>query len=223
MKFGTPQESATIAAKNLDPMYQDEYILGMQSSVDRPPELRRTGIYRKLKAAIDDNCDYTADLRHGRGRRPGPGTAEPGFPYCRMFNPGEDTVFVTDIEGNGMLTEYTVPGELLSPEAKRSTRRWNCSWTAAGTSSSPGLVHLAKSKGNTEGGVKSDIGQADTNVTQDFDYSELAVDYVRLPAQRPSPQPEAVRQLRDQRRMVRGRQPAGAIGPSDQLPRRAGP
>ena len=39
--------------------------------------------------------------------------------------------------------------------------------------------------GNTEGGVKSDIGQDDTNVTQDFDYKELAVDsYGYLPNDR---------------------------------------
>ena len=44
---------------------------------------------------------------------------------------------------------------------------------------------IAKNKGNTEGGVKSDIGQADTSVTQDFDYKELMVDsYGYLPNDR---------------------------------------
>ena len=43
----------------------------------------------------------------------------------------------------------------------------------------------AQSKGNTEGGVKSDIGQGDTSVTQDFDYKELTVDtYGFLPNDR---------------------------------------
>ncbi|MEF9977539.1 MAG: Oar protein, partial [Thermomonas sp.] len=38
---------------------------------------------------------------------------------------------------------------------------------------------------NTEGGVKSDIGQGDTNVTQDFDYLALTVDtYGYLPNDR---------------------------------------
>ena len=48
-----------------------------------------------------------------------------------------------------------------------------------------GSYTYAKSKGNTEGGVKSDIGQADTNVTQDFDYIELTIDtYGYLPNDR---------------------------------------
>ena len=33
----------------------------------------------------------------------------------------------------------------------------------------------SKSYGNTEGGVKSDIGQDDTGTTQDFDYPELTI------------------------------------------------
>ena len=48
-----------------------------------------------------------------------------------------------------------------------------------------GSYTYAKSIGNTEGGVKSDIGQADTSVTQDFDYLELTVDtYGYLPNDR---------------------------------------
>ena len=38
-----------------------------------------------------------------------------------------------------------------------------------------GSYTYARSKGNTEGGVKSDIGQDDTGVTQDFDYPELTL------------------------------------------------
>lgn len=48
-----------------------------------------------------------------------------------------------------------------------------------------GSYTYARSIGNTEGGVKSDIGQPDTNATQDFDYPELAVDsYGYLPNDR---------------------------------------
>ena len=38
-----------------------------------------------------------------------------------------------------------------------------------------GSYTWAKSHGNTEGGVKSDIGQDDTGTTQDFDYPELTI------------------------------------------------
>ncbi|WP_162375175.1 TonB-dependent receptor [Pseudoxanthomonas sangjuensis] len=197
---GNPKLAETIASKNLDPMYQDEFILGAQAALTDNFSLGVRGIYRELKAAIDDNCDYTAVLNS-----PGSGfTFDPdegwwfdangnaanlpneGFPYCRMFNPGEDAVFVTDFLGDGNLTEVTVPGELLSPKAKRSygaieffwEGHWDKWWLQ-------GSYTFAKSKGNTEGGVKSDIGQNDTNVTQDFDYLELTTDtYGYLPNDR---------------------------------------
>jgi hypothetical protein len=103
-----------------------------------------------------------------------------------MFNPGEDAVFETDFYGDGNLTTVHVPGALLSPKAKRTYSaleffvdgRWDRLFLQ-------GSYTYAKSKGNTEGGVKSDIGQADTNVTQDFDYLALTVDtYGYLPNDR---------------------------------------
>lgn len=185
-EFGEPKNPATIAATNLDPMYQDEFILGFQSQITDHQSIGTRAIYRKLKAAIDDNCDYAPIYNQALEDGFEPLLPNGGFPYCRMFNPGEDSTFLTDIEGNGTLTEYTVPGELLSPQAKRTYKAlelfWDGSWDKFFFQAS---WTIAWNKGNTEGGVKSDIGQADTSVTQDFDYKELAVDsYGYLPNDR---------------------------------------
>ncbi len=194
---GKPHVASTVTSMNLDPMYQDEYILGFQKELTDNLSLGVRGIYRDLKAAIDDNCDYTAVLEasgftydpntwwvDANGNNPHlPGE---GFPYCRMFNPGADAVFQTDLYGDGNLTTVTVPGARLSPEAKRTYSalefffdgRWDRLFLQ-------GSYTYARSKGNTEGGVKSDIGQADTSVTQDFDYIELTRDtYGFLPNDR---------------------------------------
>ena len=100
-----------------------------------------------------------------------------GFPYCRMFNPGADAEFETDFTGSGNYTIQTIPGSRLSPDAKRKYSAieffFDGNWDKFFLQ---GSYTYAKSKGNTEGGVKSDIGQADTSVTQDFDYIELTVD-----------------------------------------------
>lgn len=197
-EFGEPKNPATIASNNLEPMYQDEFILGMQMSVTDNISAGVRGVYRNLKTAIDDNCDYTAILtaagfndadgdhvwRNSAGR-----AAElpnGGFPYCRMFNPGNDAVFLTDFFGDGTLTSTTVPGSLLSPQAERTYKaielHADASWDKLFMQAS---YTWSKSEGNTEGGVKSDIGQADTSVTQDFDYKELTVDtYGYLPNDR---------------------------------------
>lgn len=185
---GNAKNPLTIASTNLDPQYQDEYILGFQKALTDNFSLGARGIFRELKAAIDDNCDYTAVLdANGFEYEPGVGfvnadgdvAALPsaGFPYCRMFNPGDDAVFVTDLLGDGTLTTNTIPGARLSPPAKRTYTAlevfFDGNWDRFFVQ---GSYTYAKSKGNTEGGVKSDIGQDDTNVTQDFDYIELTVD-----------------------------------------------
>ena len=109
-----------------------------------------------------------------------------GFPYCRMFNPGKDAVFLTDFYDDGTLTFDTVPGATLSPDAKRTYSAieffFDGNWDKFFLQ---GSYTYAKSKGNTEGGVKSDIGQNNTSVTQDFDYIELTTDtYGYLPNDR---------------------------------------
>lgn len=185
-EFGDAKNPDTIAAKNLDPMYQDEFILGFQMSLTDHQNIGARGIYRKLKAAIDDNCDYAPILDQAIADGFDPVLPSSGFPYCRMFNPGKDAVFATDLENNGTLTTYTIDGDLLSPEAKRNYKAlemfWDGSWDKWFFQAS---YTLAYNKGNTEGGVKSDIGQGDTNVTQDFDYKELAIDsYGYLPNDR---------------------------------------
>ncbi|MBP3983072.1 TonB-dependent receptor [Pseudoxanthomonas helianthi] len=174
---GKAHDPLTIASKNLEPMYQDEYILGFQSAITDHVNLGARAIYRKLKAAIDDNCDYTAITELADADGLSYTVPNPGFPYCRLFNPGKDAVLVTDLNGDGHYTTYTVKGDRLSPDAKRSYKalelfldgNWDKFFFQASYT-------WSANKGNTEGGVKSDIGQSDTNTTQDFDYKELTVD-----------------------------------------------
>jgi len=185
-EFGGSKDPKTIASTNLDPMYQDEYILGFQQALTEHLSFGVKGTYRKLKAAIDDNCDYTPITNAAEEAGLDYILPNGGFPYCRMFNPGEDAVYVTDLLGDGNYITTEVDGDLLSPQAKRTYRALD--FTLDGNYDKfffQANYTLAYSKGNTEGGVKSDIGQDDTNVTQDFDYKELTVDtYGYLPNDR---------------------------------------
>lgn len=194
---GHPKNPATIASSNLKPMYQDEYILGFQKQLSDSFSLGVRGIHRDLKQAIDDNCDYAALLTtagfeynsaHHAWERDGRAAALPsaGLPYCRMFNPGEDAIWLSDFFGDGKMESTTIPGELLSPKAKRKYTALEVFFEHSSDNFFlQGSYTYAKSIGNTEGGVKSDIGQADTSVTQDFDYYALTVDtYGYLPNDR---------------------------------------
>jgi len=167
---GRPKYAAGYAAKNLDPMYQDEYILGFQKQLTEHFSLGVRGIHRDLKRAIDDQCDYAAVLGSAAEQGFG-GTPGEQFNYCFLFNPGQDAVLVEDFDGDGDVEEVTIPGNILSEKAKRkysaieifAQGNWDRFFLQ-------GSYTYAKAKGNTEGGVRSDNGQADTGTTSDFDY-----------------------------------------------------
>lgn len=190
-EFGSAKNAQTIATNNLKPMYQDEYILGFQKALNSHFNVGARGIFRDLKTAIDDNCDYAAVLEAAGfvdGVRNGRAAVLPnaGFPYCRLFNPGQDATVLTDFFGDGNLESTTIPGDRLSPKAKRTYKAVELFTDVTFEKLFIQASYTwAQSKGNTEGGVKSDIGQADTSVTQDFDYKELTVDtYGFLPNDR---------------------------------------
>ena len=191
-EFGVGKNPETIASQNLDPMYQDEYILGAQKQLTDNFSVGVRGIYRDLKRAIDDSCDYRPIIQwaydngftgdggvfiepEDRTQDSDIAAYNPGFAFCHLYNPGSDAIFRMDINGDGTLETVEIDGEALGPVAKRTYQAvevfFEGNWDQFFLQ---GSYTWAESKGNTEGGVKSDIGQADTNVTQDFDYPELA-------------------------------------------------
>ncbi|TAK52069.1 MAG: TonB-dependent receptor [Gammaproteobacteria bacterium] len=191
-EFGVGKDASSIASENLEPMYQDEFILGLQKQLTEKFSVGVRAIYRDLKRAIDDQCDYRPLIEAGlaQGFTEDGGTwiepadktqpsdmalYNPGVAFCHLYNPGSDGVFNLDFNGDGTLEQATIPAEVLGPKARREYTAveflWEGNWDRLFLQ---GSYTWSKSEGNTEGGVKSDIGQDDTNVTQDFDYPELA-------------------------------------------------
>ena len=190
-EFGLAKNPETIASQTLDPMYQDEYILGFQKQLTENTSMGVRGIYRDLKAAIDDTCDYRPIFQWAYDNGYEVHDVNPGFPYCRLYNPGKDSVYRMDVDGDGTLETIEIGADdvwaagnafgipagtsVQGPEAKRTYSAleffFQGNWDRLFLQ---GSYTYAKSKGNTEGGVKSDIGQDDTGTTQDFDYPELA-------------------------------------------------
>ena len=190
-EFGVAKDARTIADQDLQPMYQDEYILGVQARLTDNVTGGMRGIYRELKAAIDDQCDYRAILDWAEDNgydvsdpfTPPPAVPDgavhvynPGFAFCHLYNPGRGATFQMDIDGDGDLEVVELDAETLGPAAQRSYKAVELflegSWDKFFMQAS---YTWSKSYGNTEGGVKSDIGQDDTGTTQDFDYPELMI------------------------------------------------
>lgn len=147
----------TIVDQTLEPMFQDELILGYKTYINDDWKARVQFTDRKLSAAIDD-------------------ISVTGLGDFILANPGTDITYFTDLDGDGTVEEVSLTAEELGyPEAKRTyqalefqvERLWDGKWTMQAS------YTYSKSKGNSEGLVKSDNGQTDAGLTTDFDFPQL--------------------------------------------------
>lgn len=176
---GETPNPLSVVDENIKPMFQDEFIVGFQKALTDRWSFGVKGTYRKLKSGMDDICNdegpavwavangYTQDQADAIGAAIG---------HCFLYNPGSDLTANIDINGTGTLERIVIPASALDmPKAKRTyraveltfERAWDKHWSVAGS------YVLSFSKGNAEGYVKSDIGQDDAGISQDFDYPGL--------------------------------------------------
>lgn len=171
---GVVPNPASVADRNLDPMYQDEFILGFQRELFGTWTGGVRGIHRDLKRAIDDFCDHRPLQAWAEAN--GYDYSDANVPTCMLFNPGSGFSAMIDVDDDGTLDPVTLSAQELGFD--KIKRRYNAveffferpfdgNWFLQGSWT------IAHSYGNTEGYVKSDIGQDDAGVTQDFDYPEL--------------------------------------------------
>ena len=174
---GTAKASNTLADKNLDPMYNDEVIVGYQAQINDDWSWGIKATYRDLGNQIDDGSYIFTD-------EDGNYLGENWF----LFNPGSGATFNFDLDGDGVTEEYSFTAEELGyPDAKRRytavdltiEKTWDKVWSLKA------LYTWSHNYGNTEGFVKSDNGQDDAGLTQDWDYPYLMDGaYGNLPADR---------------------------------------
>ena len=160
----------TVAATNLSPMYQDEYIAGFQLNLGNNWTAGLRAVYRDVKAGMDDFCsvqpfqDWADDNGYDN------------FDYhslasCFLLNPGRDTGIALDLEDDGNLTDVIIPASYFGmPAYQRSYKAIEIFWEKATADwSLQGSYTWSKSYGNIEGYVNSSLEQPDAGATQDFD------------------------------------------------------
>ena len=164
---------------DMDPVYQDELILGYQSMIDDKWSWGVRGIYRRLTNAIDDMAiSSTGAICDGE-------PVDGGFV---MGNPGEDLTIYTDTDCDGEndsfvtidtsragFALYDDDGNFIGERGFEKPRRsyralefvidraWDDKWAFNAS------YTLAYSRGNAEGPVNSDTDFADTGRTENFD------------------------------------------------------
>jgi outer membrane receptor for ferrienterochelin and colicin len=179
----TIPEKDIFQAQEADPFSKIEYILGYETMLNEEFTIAVKGTYRTVETALDDYCGAFA------------------YPYCVLLNPGEDSSWFKDgvyYEGNGVynlpdgvtnpfadprfdgtpdagsLTTHSTDSQIMLPEAKNEYYALETIVKYNTDSLSMTLSYSwSHSYGNFEGAVKSDIGQADAGITQDFDFPAL--------------------------------------------------
>lgn len=172
--------ASTLVSKNLQPQFQDEIIVGAEHRIDD----WTVGVnftYRNLNKVLEDvdfdgSGSYDSIIERYCGTQ--------NLTYCNstttptigssgyvLINPGSD-LDIDVVDGNGNLQSLTIPNSFIGLEKAKRTykamefkfdRPFSNGWALSGS------YVLAASTGNYEGGVKSDNGQSDTGLTQDFD------------------------------------------------------
>jgi hypothetical protein len=164
---------------DMDPVYQDEMILGFQSMITDKWSWGVRAIYRKLHNAIDDLELTSNGIMCG---------GEPGYIGYIMGNPGKDATVYTDTDCDGENDGYVTidtskagwalydddgnfVGETGWVTPKRTykalefviDRAWDEHWSMNAS------YTLSYNKGNAEGPVNSDTDFADAGRTENFD------------------------------------------------------
>ena len=191
---GEVPDTRSLTDANLEAMYQDEYILGYQTTLDAgfglgTVEVGIKGIYRDLATTIEDVAIDAAviDYYNTNGGWTGSGTVESvfsGFHQYVLTNPGADmSVYIPETDEFINLTA----DQLGYPKAERTyeaveltfARPFDGKWSAD-------LSYTwAKSEGNHEGYVKSDNAQDDAGITTSFDQPGITdFSFGRLPNDR---------------------------------------
>ena len=178
----TAPDPRTVAAKGLKAYYQDEYILGFDKTLGSDWTFGAKATYRNLKSIIDDMCD-SAPFEHYADRN-GIDISNALISGCYLFNPGGSNTFAVDM-GDGTFQDFKLSEADFAgnsngigyPKLQRKYLSLNLYLSHQFSNNWYGKLDYVWSKnyGDSEGMLKSDIGQTDPSVTQDWDFPELMI------------------------------------------------
>jgi hypothetical protein len=171
---------ATYAAKasGIEPMYNDEIIIGYSKFLDSGWNLGAFFTYRNLASAIDDVLvDHAVRAYCEDAGIVGCGDVWTGAHSYVLANPGVDMIWTTnELPGTTVPTTITLKaGDLAFPSVQREYSALDLTFDKAfdGQYFMGGSITLSSNRGNYEGTVKSDNGQDDAGLTQDYDFPEF--------------------------------------------------
>ncbi|MCI4568677.1 TonB-dependent receptor [Lysobacter sp. CFH 32150] len=171
---GTTPDSRTIADENLNPMYQDEFIVGAQKVFGNGWTAGLRAVHRKVKDGMDDYCSPYAIYNYAQDNGYTNYDVHSAAP-CMVVNPGRDVTIAVDLENTGNYQSVTIPASYWNlPLYDRRYKALEVFWEKVSDKwSFQGSYTWSKSYGNAEGYVNSTLNQDDPGLTQDFDFASF--------------------------------------------------
>ncbi|MDR6113532.1 carboxypeptidase regulatory-like domain-containing protein [Sphingomonas sp. SORGH_AS_0789] len=175
---GRAPDTRSVVAQGLKPQSADEMIIGYEKRVDRW-RFNAFLTVTQLNEVLEDAAIDLAVNNYCKAQNiSGCSNTWDGFHQYVLINPGRGGPITLSDPINGETTPRTVnftAEQLGYPKAQRFHRSMTFrAWREFdGVWSLEGSYVYGKTYGNYEGGVKSDNGQSDTGLTQDFDQPGL--------------------------------------------------
>jgi outer membrane receptor protein involved in Fe transport len=177
-EFGQEKDLKTLSALDMDPSYQDEMTLGFERAFSPTLNFGAKVTYRSLKSTIDDFCDVRPFERYAAAHNINITNPLWGN-TCQTFNPGRDNTFYVDYVGGGQNDTKVAltAADMGFGKPKRTYAALDVFAEHPLRDGWYGRINytLSRNRGNTEGQVRSDNGQADVAVTSTWDYPELMI------------------------------------------------
>lgn len=182
---GTVRPIDTQVDKELDPMYVDEFILGYEQQLWGDWTFGVKGTYREIGMAIDDVAIDAAVLAYCDAEGiTGCSSVWTGFHQYVLTNPGEamtvtlgaDELSQTSLGAGAAAREVTLSAEDLGyplPDRTYKAVELSLEKSFDGVWGGRFSYVWSENKGNYEGALKSDNGQTDPGLSQDFDQPGL--------------------------------------------------
>jgi hypothetical protein len=177
-EYGTAPNPKTVASVNIKPQYQDEYRLGFDKMLGDNWVYGASATYRKLGVLIDDGCYPDAIVAAMQAQGINPDNYDVAGNNCHLFNPGRTNVFHFSGLNGAPDADVAVSQDqtgLPSPQREYYALNLHLEHPFDGTWFGRVDYTFSRSWGNSEGQVRSDIGQGDISATEDWDYRELMV------------------------------------------------
>ncbi|MGN6383243.1 MAG: TonB-dependent receptor [Dyella sp.] len=170
-EYGQQPDPHSVAARNIGSEYQDEFVLGFDKQLNDSWTYGAKALVRKLRRGLDDICDPDTILNVAAAQGIDTSTIT-NVNGCYLSNPGRTNVYALPNTSGGYYNVAVTAKDFGMADFKRNYYSMNLYLEHPFDGKWQGRVDYvySKSYGNSEGQVRSDIGQTDVSATVDWDY-----------------------------------------------------